>query len=64
VHEITVCGDQLYMKVILAPLLLILFGVGACAKSEPAYADADDIEASVKQANEQAAASKDQTAAR
>lgn len=48
------------MKVNLSALLLpILMGVAACAKSEPVYADPDEIEAAVNQANEQVAASKD-----
>jgi predicted small lipoprotein YifL len=48
------------MKVTLSALLLpILLGVTACAQSEPVQADPDEIEAAVKEANEQAAAVKD-----
>jgi predicted small lipoprotein YifL len=39
-------------------LLPILFGVSACAQSEPVQADPDEVEAAVEQANEQATASK------
>lgn len=51
------------MKVVLAALLPILLGAAACAKSEPAYADPDDVEAAVNEANEQATLGKDQKAA-
>ena len=51
------------MRIFVAALLPISLGVAACAKSEPAYADPDEIEAAVKEANEQANASKDRKAA-
>ena len=48
---------------LLALLLPILLGVAACAQSEPVHADPDEIEAAVKEANEQGAAMKEKNGA-
>ncbi len=50
------------MKVRAAALLLMISGATACAESEPVYADPDEVEAAVKEANEQAAPHNGQTA--
>ncbi len=53
------------MKFSFAALLLpMLLGATACAESEPVHADRDEVEAAVKEANEQATVTREANAAK